>query len=101
MGTTIREYYSNAFPNDYFGFVTGSASILRFPDQPAKLAKFVAYAANIGSFFIDRYGSAVSVFEIDGGVTTEWFAVKGENLQSYQYRNPSGSSDFMAYWVQF
>ena len=93
-----KEDMSADFYVEKFGLVSGSASNAFFPNTPAIMAKFVAYAGNIGRFYIGKDGN--TTFEITPGTTTEWFPVVEDNLNVLQFRNPSGTVDKLAYWVR-
>lgn len=95
---TYRSDLSAPFIYNVFGIITGS-TITPFPDVPAQLARLEAYAANIGSFFIGHQsGTSQCVWELDAGYDTGWFSIS--NLNEFWYRNPSGTSDYMVYWIQ-
>lgn len=87
------------FPrSNIFGLVSGTATDTIFPTGTVSyLFKLRAYAANIGSFFIG-FGATGTVFELDAGDELEW--TYGANLFEFRHRNPSGSSDLLAYWIQ-
>ena len=81
-----------------FGIITGTAGAF-FPSVPAKLARLMAWSTNIGSFFIGgQSGSSYTTWEIDAGSETDWFEI--DNLNQLYNRNPSGTSDYMSYWIQ-
>jgi hypothetical protein len=84
-------------PQNIFGVVTGSASALQFPDEPAIQAKLQARAGN-GS--IASIGNAVgnTVFEIEAGEVTDWFEI--DNLSELWYSNPSGTMDALVWWIE-
>lgn len=98
--TTIRATYSDPLPNDRFGLVTGVAVAASFPSQTARLARFSTYATNNGPFYIGNSASSVS-YELKPGIITDWFSVNGENLSNYQFKNPSGTNNYLSFWVQF
>jgi len=84
-------------PQNIFGVVTGSASALQFPDEPAIQAKIQARAGNIS---VASIGNAVNnvVFEIEAGEVTDWFEI--DNLSELWYSNPSGTADALVWWVE-
>lgn len=84
-------------PQNIFGVVTGSASALQFPSEPAIQAKLSARAGNLS---IVNVGNAVdnAVFEIQAGETTEWFEI--DNLNELWYSSASGTADYIVWWIQ-
>lgn len=95
---TYRSDLSNPFDYNVFGIITGTAGA-RFPDVPAQLARLGARSTNIGSFFIgNQSGSAYTTWELDAGWETDWFGI--DNLNKLYGRNPSGTVDYLAYWIQ-
>jgi hypothetical protein len=96
MGASFRVNFSNPFEYNVFGIITGS-SVAQFPDVPCELARLVAYTANKGSFFIGHSTSSCT-WEIDASVDTGWFGI--DNLNNLYVLNGSGSSDYLAYWIQ-
>lgn len=95
MGNVVQ-FYGDSFTDVDIGAVTGSATALRFPSVPAKLARFKAKASNIGSFFLGQ-DIGDNHFELDANDDTGWFSIS--NLNQYSYQNPSGTSDTLAYWI--
>lgn len=101
MGDTYRTFYSDPFIREDIGLITGSATVSRFPNLPGSLFRLSARSSNIGSFFIGiRSGTNQQPFEIDAGVDTGWFNLAGNNLNTLFFKNASGSSEAMAYWLQ-
>lgn len=84
-------------PQNIFGVVTGSASALQFPDVPAIQAKLQGRAGNLSAGVI---GNSVgnTVYEIGAGSVTDWFEI--DNLNELWYSNPSGTADYIVWWVQ-
>jgi len=84
-------------PQNIYGAVTGSASALQFPSEPAIQAKLQARAGNLS---IVSVGNSVNntVFEIQAGETTDWFEIN--NLNQLWYSNPSGTADAIVWWIQ-
>jgi hypothetical protein len=93
----MRARGTTGAPQNIFGVVTGSATALRFPDEPAIQIKLQARAGN-GS--IASVGNTVgnTVFEIQAGETTDWFECN--NLNLLWYSNPSGTMDAIVWWVE-
>ena len=80
-----------------FGIITGT-TVTQFPDVPCQQARLMAYSANIGSFFIGNgVATGLCVWELDAGEDTGWFGT--DNLNNLYYKNASGTSDFLAYWI--
>lgn len=97
MGATIKEQFSsNPQHNDIFK-VTGSAAAIQFASTPVLMVRFKAYSGNIGSFFLGE-NSANMFWELDAGDDTGWIAL--QNMSHLWYSNASGTSDYMAVWVQ-
>ena len=86
------------FIYNVFGIITGTAGSI-FPDVPCQMAKLMAWSTNIGSFFIGHQtGSSFTTWEVDAGQEIDWFGI--ENLNKLYARNPSGTSDYLSYWIQ-
>lgn len=98
MGATYRTFYSDGFEANVIGIITGTATAVQFPNIPGQIFRLKAYAANKGSFFL---GSSLNneKFELDASEDTDWFKLRG-NLNVLSHSNSSGSSDYLAYWVQ-
>lgn len=102
----INEVYSDNPMRNYFGVITGSASFTQFPSGSAKLARFKANPDNIGMFEIVEWGSNnQGTWILDAGDDTGWFAAPYFEanllgLKQFGYRNLSGTSDYLHYWVQ-
>ena len=95
---TYRSDLSNPFDYNVFGIITGTAGSV-FPSIEAQLVRLEAWSTNIGSFFIGRQsGSSYTTWELDAGVDTGWFGIS--NLNQLYARNPSGTVDYLAYWIQ-
>ena len=94
---TIRVDLTNPFISNRFGVVTGSSSDIRFPTGTCELVRFKAHPSNIGTFFVgDQPGQ--TLFPIDAGDDTGWVNLK--NINELMYRNPSGSADYLYWWLQ-
>lgn len=103
MGETYRTYWSDGFPADRIGMITGSSAYTRFPNLPGDVFRLQAKASNIGSFFMGvSTGTYLTqlVWELDAGYDTGWFKVMGDNLNELFFYNPSGSTERLAYWIQ-
>jgi hypothetical protein len=103
MGETYRTSWSDGFPRNSIGMITGTSAYARLPDLPGSIFRLQAPAKNIGSFFIGmETGSYANqlVWELDSGYDTDWFKISGDNLNNLFVYNPSGSSERLAYWIQ-
>jgi hypothetical protein len=106
--SSFRSAFSDGFPIDEIGVITGSSTYRQLPNRPGQLFKLKALASNIGSSFIGTntgtfFGMGVGAqiaFEIDAGDDTGWFKLMGNNLNSLYCYNPSGSSERLTYWLQ-
>lgn len=97
---TFRTSFSDPFITDVFGNITGVAGQTKFPNLPGSLFRLKAHSSNIGSFFIGHVSGSALPFEICAGEDLGWFTVSNSNLNSLYYNNPSGSSDYLQYWLQ-
>src|SRR3990167_235227 len=97
MGATINQQFSDNPGHNDIRLVTGSATAVQFPDMPLLMVRFKAYSGNAGSFFLGE-NSANMYWELDAGDDTGWVAL--QNLNHLWYSNASGTSDYMAIWVQ-
>jgi len=80
------------------GVITGSTSSVQFPDVECGIVQFKADANNIGTFFIG--GDEVTcVFPLDAGNWTP-SPINLRNLNQLWHSNPSGTSEYLYYWLQ-
>ena len=103
MGETFRTAWSDGFPRDYIGMLTGTAGYARFPDLPGAIFRLQAPSTNIGSFFIGFLTGTYTtqlVWELDSAYDTDWFKIAGDNLNNMFLYNASGSSERLTYWIQ-
>jgi hypothetical protein len=100
MGVGIKEMFSDVFIYDLFGLVTGTFGVNQFPNVPCSMARLRARSSNAGSFFISHASGTVlgMPYELDAGEDTGWFPTS--NLNRLWHGGSSGTSDFLAYWVQ-
>lgn len=101
MGTTFREHFSDAFPRDTFGLITGTNAVVQFPNVPGRLFRLKVDSASQDGFRLgsmQNTGSARMPWQLEAGYDTGWCAMDG-NLNHYLYSNGSGSS-YIMYWVQ-
>lgn len=77
--------------------VTGTATAVQFPDVPVLQVKFKAHSTNIGSFMLGETPNDL-YWELDAGQETEWTPLA--NMNQLYYKNVSGSSDYLAYWIE-
>ena len=106
MGDTYRTWFLDGLIIDQIGLITGSSAYQQFPNLPGYIFRLKAQSANIGSFFIGTNTGTSLPFEIDADDDTGWFRTHNfdesgiSNLNTLFYRNPSGTSDYLAYWLQ-
>ena len=85
------------FPyNNVFGVITGSASAAQFPAEPGWQIRLKADPNNVGTFFIGNSG--VQAWPLDAGDEATWFLA--DNLNRFYHSNPSGTLDYLVYWLQ-
>ena len=95
---TYRSNLSNPFDYNVFGVITGTAGA-RFPDVDAELARLQAWSTNSGPFFLGvQSGTSYTTWELAAGYDTGWFGI--DNLSQLYARNPSGTANYIAYWIQ-
>ena len=94
---TVNSDFSVSPDDNTFGTVTGSASAVRFPDLSGLMVRFKARSSNPGSFFLGN-SSGNCVYELDAGDDTGWVATN--QLNNFWYRSPSGTLDYLNYWLQ-
>jgi hypothetical protein len=101
MGATVRSQFSDGYPDDTFGLITGTFNVSQFPYTPGRIARLKAWSGNGGSIFIGDVrvtGSFPMPWEMAAGDDTGWFALD-ENLDKF-YMNASSGSSYLAFWVQ-
>ena len=79
------------------GVITGSYAAARLPDEPCWKVMFRAYSTNAGSFFLGTMSPGLH-WEIDAGESTEWIDIN--NLNELWHGLSSGTSDYLAFWLQ-
>ena len=94
----MKEFYSNSFISDWFGTITGTASVQPFPSGTARLARFKANPANMGDVFIGNAGEVI--FPLDAGQDTGWFSPTQGKLENYQYLINAGVTGTVHFWAQ-
>lgn len=103
MGAGIKAQFSDNFPYDEFFVITGSAGAVRFPNIGCGLARIKAHPGNNGVFSMG-HNSGTSYqwlpWLLSAGDDTGWFAVGNQNLNTYWYKDPSGTSDKITVWLQ-
>lgn len=97
MGATIKEQFSSNPQVQDMRLVSGSVTAVQFPNVPLLMVRFKAYAANIGSFLLGETASDL-YWEMRAGDDTGWVAL--ENMNHLWYKNLSGTSDKLVYWIQ-
>ena len=102
MGAGIKAQFSDNYPNDEFLVITGTVGPTRFPNIGCGLARFKAQAANAGIFtFGSSSGTTTNLpWQMKADYDTGWFAVGNNNLNTYWYKDPSGTMDKIAVWLQ-
>lgn len=101
MGAGIKAQFSDVFPYDEFGVITGTVGPTRFSNIGCGLARFKAFANNVGLFtFGNTSGTSSSMlpWQLAAGEETGWFAT--DNLNRFWYKVPSGTMDKLSYWIQ-
>ena len=97
MGSTIPKMFSDAFPADEFGIVTGTQSCIQFPTGTCGMVRFKAHPDNVGLFLI---GNAVQgcLFPLDAGDDTGW--ISADALHRFYANGLSGTSDYIYWFLQ-
>lgn len=97
--STHRTYFSDVFPIDEIGLITGSSTVTRFPSVPGSVFRLKALPDNNDEF---RFGtsSGTVAFPLAPGDDTGWFTLASRNLNSLFFYSVSGSVDYITYWVQ-
>lgn len=99
MGAGYQAFYSDVFPYDGMGIVTGTAGSTNFPNIGCGVVRFKGLFGNVGSFLIcSASGTAAQGYPIRASEDTGWIAT--DNLNRYWFKNASGTSDKLAYWYQ-
>jgi hypothetical protein len=98
----IKAQFSDNFPYDEFLVVTGTTGPTRFPNIGCGLARFKAHAANTGIFtFGSTSGTTTTLpWQMKADYDTGWFPVGAGNLNTYWYKDPSGTNDKISVWLQ-
>lgn len=94
--TALKEFYCHVFDDEWFGVVTGTSTAQSFPSGTAHLARFKAGSGNQGDIFIGN--EADTVFPLDGGDDTGWFAPRQGKLENYWYT--AENDEVLYWWVQ-
>lgn len=99
---TIKSQFSGNFPYDEFLVITGTTGPTRFPNIDCGLARFKAHASNVGIFtFGSTSGTTANLpWQMKADNDTGWFAVGGNNLNTYWYKDASGTMDRITVWLQ-
>lgn len=93
---SVREEY-DGFINNIFGVVTGSSSAIQFASTIVGLIRFKTDLNNNGIFFLGS-DPGNCIYPLDAGEDTGWVSLS--SLGQLYHRNPSGSSDYLYYWLQ-
>jgi hypothetical protein len=97
---TLQSHFSDPYPNNTFGVITGTFNVSRFPNIPGKLFALKARSSNANSMFIGDARSTGTLrlpWEIQPGETIGWFSAN--NLNELYMAGNSGSL-YMGFWVQ-
>lgn len=100
MGAGIRVEFSDVFPYDEFGVITGTVGPTQFPNIGCGLLRFKAFSDNSGIFSFGHQSGTTSMlpWQLSAGEETGWFATS--NFNRYWYKAPSGTMDKISYWLQ-
>lgn len=81
-----------------FGVVTGTVAATQFltGTYSCQQLRLKANPDNIGTFFIGN--SEVQEWPLDAGQETQW--VLARDLSQFYFRNPSGTLDYLLFWLQ-
>ena len=98
----IKAQFSDNFPTDVLFVITGTTGPTRFPNVACGLARFKAQAANVGLFtFGSASGTTANLpWQMAASYDTGWFPVGNGNLNTYWYKDASGTMDKISVWVQ-
>ena len=101
---TFREQFSDPYPNERFGVITGTFLLSQFPNVYGRLGRLRANSLNGSSIWIGDVQSTGSYpsnprlpWEMEAGFDTGWFSLN--NLNRYFMAGCSGSI-YLSYWVQ-
>jgi len=106
---SIRTDFSDAFPLQTFGRITGTFAMSQFPNNPASLARFKAYSSNTSPIWLGNIrtsGTFPFCWPLEPGDDTGWFSVPLDdnvdalgNLNTF-WQNAASGSCYLSYWVQ-
>ena len=106
---SIRSFFSDSFPEQTFGRITGTFNISQFPDVPGVLARFKAQAANTSPFWLGKLINTGTSFplpyQISAGYDTEWIPLVLDDKLDAQgnlnvfWQNGASGSCYLDYWV--
>jgi hypothetical protein len=97
--STFRTFFSESYPVDVIGQITGSAEYAPFPNISGYVFRLQGRSTNLGSFMVGTASGTIA-FEIDAGFDTDWFPLAGNNLNTLYFQNVSGSAERLTYWVK-
>ena|SRR3990172_11004288 len=97
MGATIKQQFSDNPQVQDIRLATGSATAINFPNLPVLMVRFKAYIDNVGRFYLGETPNDM-YWELSAGDDTGWVAI--QNMNHLYYKDPSGTLDKMAYWIQ-
>ena len=79
-----------------FGRVTGTVDAVQMPTGTCMQLRLKADPDNIGTFYVGN--NVAQTWPLDAGQETEW--VLANDLNQFYASNPSGTTDFLDYWLQ-
>lgn len=96
MGS-IRSQFSDGLMFNEFLVVTGSVTETQFPTDEVGMVRFKSDLGNNGVFFLGNRADNC-IFPLYAGEDTGWNSLN--DMNELYHRNPSGSSDYLYYWLQ-
>jgi hypothetical protein len=101
-------FFSDNPQTNLLGVATGTVGYTRFPTgtSTAKLLRFKAHPNNIGIFELVVWGNPTQDYwPISAGDDEQWVLSpsadgNARGLSDFGYRNISGTSEYLHYWLQ-
>ena len=106
---SVRTEFSDSFPYQDFGRITGTFAVTRFPSVPGYLCRFKVSSGNGGNIYIGtakNTGSFPMPYPLEPGDDTGWFSmalddtVDGQGNLNVFYMNGSSGTCYVSYWIQ-
>lgn len=94
---TIVEQFSDDYLYNRFGKITGSVAAIQFSSGTCHMIRFKADPANVGTFFIGN-DATHCFFPLDAGDDTGWNPAR--EMAELWYSNPSGTLDYLYWWLK-